>query len=105
MEKHTLYIPQGIKLRSEIFEGFSKIELYKTIIVSIVAGIIMSVLFLLTQTVSLCLVLFLSVIFATVMVLTKDKNNVSVVDQLGFMVRFAKSQKIYKYKYLDEWNC
>lgn len=38
------------------------------------------------------------------MMLTKDKTNVSVVDQIKFMVRFHKSQKVYRYKYLDEWN-
>jgi len=38
-----------------------------------------------------------------VMMLTKDHSNISVVDQVGFMVRFARSQKFYPYKYLDEW--
>jgi predicted alternative tryptophan synthase beta-subunit len=30
--------------------------------------------------------------------------NVSVVDQMIFMIRFSKSQKRYRYRYLDEWG-
>jgi hypothetical protein len=35
-----LYIPQGLKLRSEIFNGFSKEELIKTIVVTLIAGLV-----------------------------------------------------------------
>jgi len=31
-EKQTLYIPQGLKTQVEIFDGFGKEELFKTII-------------------------------------------------------------------------
>ena len=34
----------------------------------------------------------------------KDYSNISVVDQVGYMIKFYKSQKKYKYKYLDEWE-
>jgi len=43
-------------------------------------------------------------IAGSVMMLTKDHTNISVVDQVGFMVRFARSQKYYPYKYQDEWR-
>ena len=102
--KQTLYIPQGLKTRVEIFDGFGKEELVKTILVTLVAGGIDALLFLMFRNVVTSVVFMLIAISGSVMMLTKDKTNISVVDQVGFMVRFARSQKIYKYKYLEEWK-
>ena len=38
------------------------------------------------------------------MMTAKDQSNLSVVDQIGNMVRFAKSQKKYPYRYGKEWE-
>ena len=43
-------------------------------------------------------------IFGSVMMCTKDQNNQSVVDQVGNMIRFARSQQIYPYRALSEWG-
>jgi len=102
--RQTLYIPQGLKTRVEIFDGFGKEELVKTILVTLVAGSIDALLFLIFRNVVTSVVFMLISISGSVMMLTKDKTNVSVVDQVGFMVRFARSQKVYKYKYLEEWK-
>jgi hypothetical protein len=102
--KQNLYIPQGLKTRVEIFDGFGKEELVKTILVTLVAGGIDALLFLIFRNVVTSVVFMLIAISGSVMMLTKDKTNISVVDQVGFMVRFARSQKIYKYKYLEEWK-
>lgn len=102
--KQRLYIPQGLKNRVEIFDGYGKEELMKTIIVTMAAGGIDALLFLLFKNVVTSVVFMLIAIAGSVMMLTKDKNNISVVDQVGFMIRFAKSQKVYKYKYLEEWK-
>jgi len=102
--RQTLYIPQGLKTRVEIFDGFGKEELVKTILVTLVAGGIDALLFLIFRNVVTSVVFMLISISGSVMMLTKDKTNVSVVDQVGFMVRFARSQKVYKYKYLEEWK-
>lgn len=102
--KQSLYIPQGLKTRVEIFDGFGKEELFKTIVVTIVAGGIDALLFLMFRNVVTSVVFMLIAISGSVMMLTKDKTNISVVDQVGFMVRFARSQKVYKYKYLEEWK-
>ena len=102
--RQTLYIPQGLKTRVEIFDGFGKEELVKTILVTLVAGGIDALLFLIFRNVVTSVVFMLIAISGSVMMLTKDKTNISVVDQVGFMVRFARSQKIYKYKYLEEWK-
>lgn len=103
-EKETLYIPLGLKTRTEIFDGFGKEELFNSIIVSLIAGVVAVVVYLITKNASFCVVFILSSIAGSVMMLTKDKTNISVIDQIKFLVRFAKSQKLYRYKYLNEWR-
>ncbi|WP_243115981.1 hypothetical protein [Petrocella atlantisensis] len=102
--RQTLYIPQGLKTRVEIFDGFGKEELVKTILVTLVAGGIDALLFLIFRNVVTSVVFMLIAISGSVMMLTKDKTNISVVDQVGFMMKFARSQKVYKYKHLEEWK-
>lgn len=103
-EKDTLYIPLGLKIRNEIFDGFGKEELFQTIIASLIAGGFDILLYLLTKKVALCVVIIVSAIGGSVMMLTKDRTNLSVVDQLRNMLRFARSQKKFPYKYYDEWR-
>ena len=103
-KKNPLYIPQGLKTRVEIFDGFGKEELFKTIILTIVVGIVDILYYLLFKNTVVSIVTILVAIAGSVMMLTKDHTNVSVVDQVGFMIRFAWSQKFYPYKYQDEWR-
>ena len=102
-KKNPLYIPQGLKTRVEIFDGFGKEELMKTILVTIGAGILDVIYYLIFKNTVVSIVTILVAMAGSVMMLTKDHSNISVVDQVGFMVRFARSQKFYPYKYLDEW--
>lgn len=102
-KKNPLYIPQGLKTRVEIFDGFGKEELMKTILVTIGVGILDVIYYLIFKNTVVSIVTILVAMAGSVMMLTKDHSNISVVDQVGFMVRFARSQKIYPYKYLDEW--
>lgn len=103
-EKEMLYIPLGLKTRIEIFDGFGKEELFKAVIAILIAGIFDFTVYVLTNSATFCVVFFLSSIAGSVMMLTKDKTNISVLDQLKFMISFHKSQKVYRYKYLDEWK-
>lgn len=103
-EKETLYIPLGLKTRTEIFDGFGKEELFKSVIVALIAGAIDAAVYFIMRSTTFCVAFILSSIAGSVMMLTKDTTNISVVDQIKFMVRFAKSQKVYRYKYLDEWR-
>ena len=99
-----LYIPQGLKTRVEIFDGYGKEELFKTILVTIAASVLDAVFFFISRNVVVSAAMMLVAISGSVMMLTKDKTNISVVDQVGYKVRFARSQKVYKYKYLEEWK-
>ena len=44
-------------------------------------------------------------VVATIVATTKDENNLCVVNQVKYMVDFAKSQKKYDYEYYDKWRC
>ena len=99
-----MYKRQGLKTRVEIFDGFGKEELFKTIIVTIVVGILDIMYYLIFKNTVVSIVTILVAIAGSVMMLTKDRSNISVVDQVGFMIRFARSQKYYPYKYQDEWR-
>lgn len=103
-KKNTLYIPQGLKTRVEIFDGYGKEELMKTILMTIVVGVLDIFYYLIFKNMVVSVVTILVAIAGSVMMLTKDHTNISVVDQVGFMIRFARSQKIYPYKYHDEWR-
>lgn len=103
-EKDTLYIPLGLKVKPEIFDGFGKEELLKSAATTIVAGVVDVVFYLLTKNVAVSVVIILASIAGSVMAFTKDKTNLSVADQICNMIRFSKMQKQYGYKYLDEWR-
>ena len=103
-KKNALYIPQGLKTRVEIFDGYGKEELMKTLLVTTLVGVVDVFYYLIFRNTVVSVVMILVAIAGSVMMFTKDHTNISVVDQVGFMVRFARSQKIYPYKYLDEWR-
>lgn len=58
----------------------------------------------LTGNVTTTVILALAGIFGSVMMTTKDQSNLSVVDQVQNLIRFLRGQKIYPYRYGDEWG-
>ena len=57
-----------------------------------------------TGNVTTTVILALAGIFGSVMMTTKDQSNLSVVDQVQNLIRFLRGQKIYPYRYGDEWG-
>ena len=100
----SLYIPMGVKTENELFNGFGKRELLQSTIGGLIGGACACILYLITQNVAMTVVCVLTGVFGSVMMTTRDLNNQSVVDQIGNMIRFNRSQQIYPYRYLDEWN-
>lgn len=96
-DRDTLYIPVGLKTKTEIFDGFGKDELYQTIIATLIAGVVDVFLFLITRKLPLCVLFILVAIAGNVMIFTKDAINLSVVDHLKNMIKFHRSQKKYPY--------
>lgn len=100
----SLYIPTGVKAQNELFNGFGRRELLQSAVGSLLGGAVAALLWLVSGNVVLTVVAALTGIFGSVMMCTKDQNNQSVVDQIGNMVRFGRSQQIYPYRMLDEWG-
>ncbi len=103
-DNNLLYIPLGLKERNELWDGFGKVEAIKALILNAFTGIISVIIFLTTRNLIFCVVFILVSVGGSIMMLTKDTTNLSVVDQVKNMLRFAKSQKHYPYKYRDEWS-
>ncbi|TCL57660.1 hypothetical protein EDD76_108195 [Kineothrix alysoides] len=104
MEQWALYIPSGVKVQNELFNGFGKRELLQSVAGSLFGGVVAAVIWICSANVAFTVVAVLTGIFGSVMMCTKDLNNQSVVDQVGNMIRFAKSQQIYPYRALSEWG-
>ena len=100
----SLYIPTGVKAQNELFNGFGRRELLQSAVGSLLGGAVAALLWLVSGNVALTVVAALTGIFGSVMMCTKDQNNQSVVDQVGNMIRFARSQQIYPYRALNEWG-
>lgn len=102
--KTTLYIPVGIKSKPEYFDGFGKDELKQAALICVVGGILDLVFFFITKNISVSIVAIMVVIAGSVMMCTKDRTNLSAIEQMKNMLHFAKSQKEYPYVALDEWK-
>ena len=103
-EDLKLYIPLGVKPEAELITGFGKKQLFQALIGSLVMGGAAALVWLFTANVTTTVVLALTGIFGSVMMTTKDQSNLSVVDQVQNLVRFLSGQKIYPYRYGDEWG-
>ena len=100
-EDLKLYIPLGVKPEAELFTGFGKKQLFQALIGSLAMGGVAALVWLFTANVTTTVV---AGIFGSVMMTTKDQSNLSVVDQVQNLVRFLRGQKIYPYRYGDEWG-
>lgn len=103
-QDQSLYIPLGVKPEAEWFPGFGQRQLGQSAIGSLGAVGIALFLWLMGGSVPLTMVTFLIGVSASVMMTTKDRHNLSVLDQITFMIRFARSQKFYPYRRLSSWT-
>lgn len=102
--KYTLYIPQGIKTRKEIFDGFSKAELCQALIgIGVMEGMVL-IYYLISRNLVMAMIFAMTAIAASIMFTVKDHNNLSVIDLVKHMIRFGRSQKQYPYVNLNEWE-
>ena len=97
-----LYIPEGVKTKSEIFNGFGTTQFIQTALVTAVAGVISFIAYTVHQNLPFLITSILIVCAATVTVLTKDSTNQSVVDYAKNMIAFSRTQKKYSYQSREE---
>lgn len=103
-ETIILYIPSGVKSENELFNGFGKRELLQSMAGALFGCLAAGVVWLLFRNVAATVVTILTGIFGSVMMCTKDQNNLSVTDQVVNMIRFSRSQQIYPYRAMWEWG-
>lgn len=104
METLILYIPSGVKSEQELFNGFGKRELLQSAVGAAFGCLAATLIWLFSQNVAATVVAVLTGVFGSVMMCTKDQNNLSVTDQVIHMVRYYRSQQIYPYRAMDEWG-
>ena len=97
-----LYVPTNVKTRLEFFNGFGISELIST---SIVAGLFLPISFIVYKirgSFLIPIIIEFLAIAGTVMMTTKDANNLCVVTQIKFMFNFSKIQKKFDYEYYNK---
>ena len=99
-----LYIPSDVKSENELFNGFGKRELLQSMAGILFGCLAAGAVWLLFQNVAATVVTILTGIFGSVMMCTKDQNNLSVADQIVNMIRFSRNQQIYPYRAMWEWG-
>ena len=97
-EKSTLYIPANIKTRQEFFEGFGFSEFLKTLMATAVSLCISLIIYSQNHSVATVVLFILISIAGSVVAVTKDRNNQSMVDYVSHMIRFAREQQRYHYR-------
>lgn len=103
-QKEGLYIPRGIKTKREYFYGYGKQELMITVISSFIAVGIAILIYILSQNMIIAVFEVLALPSTVILVVVKNDCNISVVDQVTFMLDYARDQKKYYYVYQDEWQ-
>ena len=99
-----LYVPSNVKTRLEFFNGFGISEL---IITGIMAGIFLPlviVIYKIRGSFLLPVIIEFLVVAGTIMMTTKDSNNMCAVTQIRFMLDFSKIQKRFDYKYYNKYR-
>lgn len=100
-----LYIPARAKTQTEIFNGFGKKEIQKSVVGITFGAVIATVAFLFTREVAVAIIIMIAVaLICGVMCAKIESIGQSIVDIFIDLVRFKRSQKIYPYRYLDEWG-
>ena len=104
-EDIKLYIPSNVKTRLEFFRGFGIKELIVTIAVAI-ALIPIAIIFYYIKDKNYLIPVIIEMvgIVATVIAISKDENNLCIVNQIKYMIDFARLQKNYEYEYYDKWR-
>lgn len=105
-EETKLYIPSNVKTRLEFFKGYGIKELITTILIAIGLIPIAIAVYYIKGSNNYIIPVLIEIIgvVATVVATTKDDNNLCVVNQIKYMIDFAKMQKKFEYKYYDKWR-
>lgn len=103
-DEYKLYIPSNVKTRMEFFKGYGVKELISTIIIFACLLPISLIIYKLKENFLLPVVIEFIGVAGTIISTAKDENNLCVINQIKFLIDFAKIQKQYRYKYFNKWR-
>jgi len=99
------YVPLDIKTQAEFFSGFGKKELGISLIGSFIFLVISLIIYVVTKNTMLTVVVLASSIVVCFVINIRDEiTNFSSMDGIKNVIRYMRLQKVYFYKYLDEWE-
>lgn len=101
--EYKLYIPSNVKTRMEFFKGYGVKELISTIIVFACLLPISLIIYKLKGSFLLPIVIEFIGVAGTIILTTKDENNLCVTKQIKYLIDFANMQKEFRYKYFNKW--
>lgn len=105
MDENKLYMPQGLNVNKEFMKGLenkSIITMFIIIIILNIPNIILSLFFI--KAVQFPVFYLTISVMIGYMLVVKDSSNISVLDILGFFIKFISTQKKYEYILKDEWG-
>jgi uncharacterized membrane-anchored protein len=94
----------GVKTENEFFPGFGKKEFVQALVGTLFGGLAAVIVYFVSGNMAYTMIAVLTGIAGSVMMVTKDQYNMSVVTQVANLVRFSRSQKVYPYVYGKEWG-
>lgn len=97
MEKNKIYIPTNIQTEQIIFQGYGIKELGKTLIFSLIMCAGWGILYLFVKSTMQFIFEAMVTIVIGVFIFVKDTTNQSVVDYIKYMIKYAATQRIYRY--------
>ncbi|MCL2086182.1 MAG: hypothetical protein FWH05_01130 [Oscillospiraceae bacterium] len=103
MGQEKLYIPYGLKTDNEIFPGFGSKQLKQSAVGTLSSAMFGGLIYGITGALALLILFIIAGLFGSVMFTIRDQYNISVVDQIGNLIKFNKSQQKFKYVY-KKWE-
>lgn len=102
MDKQKLYVPANITIRSEFFKGFGNREMAITGIAAAIGLVIGIIIFMTGGNIVASVFTLFIIVGACITLVTKYDNNLSMVDHLLIIMRYANSQQKFYYKHRKE---
>ncbi len=100
MDNERLYIPYGLSTEQEFFTGFGKSEVKQCAIGMAAFVFIAAIIYLVSQSVGAVVATVIIGIAGCIIMTRKDQvTRLSVVGQIINIIKFRRSQKVYKYIY------
>ena len=96
---NKLYIPYGIKIKKDVIDGFGKKE-FKQFIIGICISVAAAVIaYIISGTPFMAIPALILGVFASYISTRRQHYQQSIVGVISCILRFYKSQQIFKYKY------